>query len=362
MRIFVISILLALVMPQMVQSQEKVRIKGRIEGLADSTWITLVNANQPEEILDSAMVLRSKFRLKANIKEPMLASLQLGEGRSYMTFIDQSSSRIKGKLDKLDALKWKGSASVRDFAAFKQSFDPLFEKVVGINQQVRGGGWTDSLQEQMQHYQDTIQQAIDRFIAKRRSSPVSAFLLAATYQLKDDVALANQRYSSLTAKAVNNLYGKYLKETIDNELATAVGSVALDFTQEDTAGIPVSLSSFRGQYVLLDFWASWCGPCRVENPNVVANFQKFKSKNFTVLGVSLDRPGQKEKWMKAIYDDQLAWTHVSDLQFWNNEVAQQYKVQSIPQNFLIGPDGKILAKNLRGANLEAKLCELLGCE
>ncbi len=362
MRIFVISILLALVMPQMVQSQEKVRIKGRIEGLADSTWITLVNANQPEEILDSAMVLRSKFRLKANIKEPMLASLQLGEGRSYMTFIDQSSSRIKGKLDKLDALKWKGSASVRDFAAFKQSFDPLFEKVVGINQQVRGGGWTDSLQEQMQHYQDTIQQAIDRFIAKRRSSPVSAFLLAATYQLKDDVALANQRYSSLTAKAVDNLYGKYLKETIDNELATAVGSVAMDFTQEDTAGIPVSLSSFRGQYVLLDFWASWCGPCRVENPNVVANFQKFKSKNFTVLGVSLDRPGQKEKWMKAIYDDQLAWTHVSDLQFWNNEVAQQYKVQSIPQNFLIGPDGKILAKNLRGANLEAKLCELLGCE
>lgn len=362
MRILVISILLALVMPQMVQSQEKVRIKGRIEGLADSTWITLVNANQPEEILDSAMVLRSKFRLKANIKEPMLASLQLGEGRSYMTFIDQSSSRIKGKLDKLDALKWKGSASVRDFAAFKQSFDPLFEKVVGINQQVRGGGWTDSLQEQMQHYQDTIQQAIDRFIAKRRSSPVSAFLLAATYQLKDDVALANQRYSSLTAKAVDNLYGKYLKETIDNELATAVGSVAMDFTQEDTAGIPVSLSSFRGQYVLLDFWASWCGPCRVENPNVVANFQKFKSKNFTVLGVSLDRPGQKEKWMKAIYDDQLAWTHVSDLQFWNNEVAQQYKVQSIPQNFLIGPDGKILAKNLRGANLEAKLCELLGCE
>jgi peroxiredoxin len=112
---------------------------------------------------------------------------------------------------------------------------------------------------------------------------------------------------------------------------------------------------------LLDFWASWCGPCRQENPTVVQNYHKFKDKNFTVLGVSLDRPGQKAKWLQAIHADNLTWTHVSDLQFWNNAVAQQYRVQSIPQNFLIGPDGKIVAKNLRGPDLESKLCEVLGC-
>ena len=152
-----------------------------------------------------------------------------------------------------------------------------------------------------------------------------------------------------------------MKETIANGKFLAIGSLALEFTQNDTLGNPVALSSFRGKYVLVDFWASWCGPCRQENPNVVNTYHKFKDKNFTVLGVSLDRPGQKERWLKAIHEDNLTWTQVSDLQFWNNAVAVQYKVQSIPQNFLVGPDGKIVAKNLRGSALESKLCELLGC-
>jgi thiol-disulfide isomerase/thioredoxin len=108
---------------------------------------------------------------------------------------------------------------------------------------------------------------------------------------------------------------------------------------------------------LIDFWASWCRPCRDENPNVVAAFEKFKSKNFTVLGVSLDR--SKEPWIKAIADDRLTWTHVSDLKFWNNEVAQMYRISSIPQNLLLGPDGKIIAKNLRGPELHRQLEALI---
>ena len=142
---------------------------------------------------------------------------------------------------------------------------------------------------------------------------------------------------------------------------TAIGQQAPDFTQADTAGNNVSLHDFKGKYVLVDFWASWCKPCRHENPAVVSAFNEYKDKGFTILSVSLDAPGAKEKWMKAIHDDGLTgWTHVSDLNFWGNAVAKLYVIQSIPQNFLLDKEGKIVAKNLRGKELETKLHEILG--
>jgi len=111
--------------------------------------------------------------------------------------------------------------------------------------------------------------------------------------------------------------------------------------------------------VLVDFWASWCGPCRRENPNVVQAFNQFKNKNFTILGVSLDRPGQKENWIKAIKEDNLTWTHISDLKFWQSEVVPVYQLSGIPFNVLVDPDGKVVAENLRGNALEQKLQEFL---
>jgi len=174
-----------------------------------------------------------------------------------------------------------------------------------------------------------------------------------------DIEQYRQLFEGLSQEVQNSEVGQKTKKTINRYMAVRIGAEAPLFSAPDTAGKEIKLSDFRGKYVLLDFWASWCVPCREENPLVVKAYQQFKDKNFEILSVSLDQPGKQEAWLKAIHDDRLDWAHVSDLKFWNNAVAQLYAVRSIPQNFLIDPEGKIIAANLRGENLERTLTDLL---
>lgn len=338
-------------------------ITGKVTGLAEKSRVTLVDLNKPTDTLARALVTNGTFVLKGSVDEPNLHQLNFDvASKKSVLFMGNENITIKGDIENVQQFEVKGSAANDDFADFQKIFNPLFQTLTTLNQKMyaqpnRQPG--DSMIAVYKQAYDATVNAIDKFVADKKNSPVAPFMLVVTRELEQDPVKLESRFRQLSPAGQQGFYGKILQQGITDSKVGAVGSEAIEFTQNDTTGKPVSLNSFRGKYVLIDFWASWCKPCRMENPNVVTAYNKFKDKNFTVLGVSLDKV--RENWIQAIKDDGLAWTQVSDLQYWNNAVARKYKIESIPQNFLVNPDGKIVGKNLRGQDLEAKLCELLGC-
>lgn len=319
-------------------------ISGEVTGFTDGTKVALLNGTtgQPEQ---QGGIYQNKFSFKGKLDKPAFKILLIDNKPPYLTlFLDNSDVKVSGTKEAFDKATVTGSASNSDFYQFNNLLAP-YQQYFSENSPADETG------------KAAARDLIEKFVQQNTSSYISPLAVIRYMQVSDDVMKADQLFSSLNSDVRSSDLGNYLSQQLSEARINAIGTVMADFTQADTTGKPVALSSLRGKYVLVDFWASWCRPCRMENPNVVANFQRFKDKNFTVLGVSLDKA--KPAWLEAIKMDNLTWPHVSDLQGWSNAVAAQFKITSIPQNFLIGPDGKILAKNLRGAALEKKLEQLL---
>ncbi len=287
-----------------------------------------------------------------------------GQRQKTIIFVENVKMTVVGKADSLNNVVVTGSATHDEFAAVNNQASAIAKEYMAIYQESRAAMATgDTLKakelvaevERLYASTNTIR---ENFVKNNPASYVTPFFLV-QMQYEKGVEELEVMVNALDPKLDSIPSIIDLKEQIVKLKKVAVGQQAPDFTQNDPDGNPVKFSDIYSKYdlTLLDFWAAWCGPCRQENPNIVTVYNEFKNKGFTVFGVSLDR--EKTEWLKAIADDKLTWTHVSDLGFWENEVAKMYIIQSIPSSLLVDRTGKIVAKNKRGDELRTFVADYL---
>jgi peroxiredoxin len=356
----------------LAQAATTFRITGQLKNV-QAEWIYLVYVNEGRQILDSTKVNNGAYVFSGDLSQDGLAALldvrpTMGSrpsaasmARIYLT----PESFTVTHIDSFSNTTVTGSLANTEFKKIQDQVKPYNDKEMALMPQYQAARASGdeaagkAVEEQVKSIEGEMGDKVyGPYVRNNPNSPLALYALQ-LYAASDlDAQKLQPLFDGLSSSTKTSKAGAAFQQRLTITAKTAIGKTAMDFTQNDTLGKAVTLSSFRGKYVLLDFWASWCGPCRAENPNVVKAYAKYHAKGFDILSVSLDKPDDKEKWLKAIHADQLTWTHVSDLQFWNNAVAKEYGINSIPQNFLIDPQGKIIGKGLRGDELEKKLTEI----
>jgi len=339
------------------------KLTGKLEGAADKIVVISIYDKAGMNVLDTLTITDGVVNYSTELKEPVFVVVgEAGSRNTVKFFAENVDYTINGVLDNVSEAAITGGVMYdiyKPVSDASKAFNEKGKELESAYKEAREAGDTAKQSAIIAEYEANeaiVKEKKIEVIKANSTSAVAAFIVSNVYghgaidEMKDGLAM-------LDASLTSSTYYKKVSEKIEKLEAVEIGKMAPDFTMNDAEGNPVALSSFKGKYLLIDFWASWCGPCRRENPHVVELYAEFKDKGFDILGVSLDQ--KKDAWLKAIEDDKLTWNHVSDLKGWGNEAAKLYAVSGIPHTVLLDKEGKIIAKNLRGDDLRNKVAELL---
>lgn len=340
------------------------KITADLDGLNDGKAYLNGSVNGDWQIVDSVNVNEGVFVFEGTVDIPDYYYITFEDKRGQLpVFIENSDISASGHIDSLNKVTINGSSVHDEFIAYFDELNEYWDRFAERRtewielKKKKDEDKASVLEAELDGIYEEIQQFSKDYVTEHPSSYISPFVLRSVSYGMSGKELSD-KLEKLDITLNKSGFVIELTERAKVLSRVAIGKTFLDFTQNDPDGNPVSLSSLVGEnYLLVDFWAAWCGPCRTENPNIVAVYNKYKDKGFDVLGVSLDR--NREDWLKAIEDDNLTWTQVSDLNYWQNEASQTYGINSIPANILIDKNGIIVEKNIRGEELRNKISELL---
>ncbi|ADB41919.1 TlpA disulfide reductase family protein [Spirosoma linguale] len=369
---FNVASLLAFSLTVNAQATKSFTVTGKVNKATPGSYVYLETNSQPTHKLDSTkLAAGNTFTINGKVADGgEVFVLNVGGGQKMALLVEGGETlnvvadgyRMDAKTGQTGQATVTGSKNMEYYNKLNTLRTDMEAKVAVWNKQVaaatekKDNKRISQIEQEYQTAEQDVVNKVKAMLPEMGTSLVSLFALN-FINIDTDFATYESLAQRFEKENPNSPHAKSLIGRVARIKGVSVGAPAPEIALNDTTGTPVPLSSLRGKYVLLDFWASWCGPCRAENPNVVRMYNKFKDKGFAIYSVSLDQA--KANWTKAIRNDNLTWTHVSDLKFWQSAAAQQYGVQAIPATFLLDKEGKIIAKNLRGDALEQKLEEIL---
>ncbi|MDB5156003.1 MAG: hypothetical protein JWR50_710 [Mucilaginibacter sp.] len=332
-------------------------IHGKIKALDMPAVVYLVYEINEKEVKDSVTLNNGIFTFRGKASPvPLYGYLMLNRNRgslarnydSKAVYIERGTILVTNTAESIATATISGTPTNDDRNTYQALQGPLTQAATH----------TKVIPDETHKPQDSGITTTEKFITSHPQSFYTVDLLSDLSKILD-YNEAMPLYNALKMAVKQSPQGKKLKEQLDKMKAVAIGTLAPEFELPDTTGKMIKLSAMRGKYVLIDFWASWCAPCRGESPNLIKVYNKYKDKNFTIISVSLDMPAARANWIKAIKEDGLTWTQVSDLKYWKSDVVQRYGIKSIPQNFLLDPNGRVIARSLRGEEFENKVAAVM---